>query len=282
MWVSASTEWLNNVRKGYGEDTIFSPVLEYLSNSNENENKKTSSKQSCHVKERAKSYILEEGLLYHKPSGGRLCIPKFLRMDVIREAHDAILGGGPSSIAKTAAAVGSRYYWPKLTVSVAEWIAGCDICHRIKHKNGRPYGLLQALPIPLDRAERVNIDFVTKLPTSETGDNAVVTIINPLTKRAHWIPVKEAELTAEKFATVFIDSYVPSRGLPVSIVSDWDTRFTCSFWQSLCSQLRIKLRMSTAYHPQSDGQAEKVNATLETFLKAYTSAKFLRIPRELP
>jgi len=129
MWVSASTEWLNNVRKGYGEDTIFSPVLEYLSNSNENEDKKTSSKQSCHVKERAKSYILEEGLLYHKPSGGRLCIPKFLRMDVIREAHNAILGGVHSSIAKTAAAVGSQYYWPKLTVSVAEWIAGCDICH---------------------------------------------------------------------------------------------------------------------------------------------------------
>jgi len=65
--VSASTEWLNNVRKGYGEDTIFGPVLEYLSNSNKNKDKKTSSKQSCRVKEQAKSYTLEEGLLYHKP-----------------------------------------------------------------------------------------------------------------------------------------------------------------------------------------------------------------------
>jgi len=132
-----------------------------------------------------------------------------LRTDVkVREAQDAILGGGYSGIAKTAAAVGSRYYWPKLTDSVAEWIAGCDVCYRIKYKNDRPYGLLQTLPIPLEHAERVNIDFVTKIPTSEAGYDAVATIIDPLTKRARWIPVKEAELTAEKFATAFIDGYV--------------------------------------------------------------------------
>jgi len=182
MRVSASTEWLNDVRKRYEEVTIFGPVIEYLSNSDENEDKKTSSKQSRRVKERAKSYTLEEGLLYHKPSRGRLCIPKFLRTDVIQEAHGAILGGGHSGIAKTAAAVGSRYYWPKLSDSVAEWIAGCDVRHRIKHKNARLYGLLQALPIPLERVERVNIDFVTKLPTSEAGYDAVATIIDPLTK----------------------------------------------------------------------------------------------------
>ena len=86
---------------------------------------------------------------------------------MIREAYDTILGGRHSSIVKTAAAVGSRYYWPKLTDSVAEWIARCDVCHRIKDKNARLYGLLQVLPIPLKCAELVNIDFITKLPTSE-------------------------------------------------------------------------------------------------------------------
>jgi len=269
MRVIASTEWLNDVQNGYVEDAIFGPVLQYLSNTNQKENKKASSKQTHRIQERAKSYTLEEGLLFHKPSGGKLCIPKSLRADVVREAHDAILGGGQSGIAKTAAAVGSRYYWPKLKDSIAQWIAGCDVCHRIKHKNDRPYGLLQPLPIPLERAERVNIDFVTKLPTSEAGYDEVATIIDSLTKRAWWIPVKEADLTAEKFATAFIDGYVQSRGLPVSIVSDRDTQFTSAFWQSLSSQLGIRLRMSTAYHPQSDGQAEKANATLETFLKAY-------------
>jgi len=94
---------------------------------------------------------------------------------------------------------------------------------------------------------------------------------NPPTKRAQWIPVKEGELIGENFTPVFIDGYVRSRGLPVSIVSDLDTRFTSNFWQSLCSQLGIRLQMSTAYHTQSDGQAGKANATLETFLKAYIS-----------
>jgi len=205
MRVSASTKWLNDVRNGYAEDVIFGPVLQYLSNTDEKDNKKASSKQTRRMQERAKSYTLEEGLLFHKPSGGKLCIQKSMRADVVREAHDAILGGRHSGIAKTAAAVGSRYYWPKLTDSIAEWIAGCDVCHRIKHKNARPYGLLQPLPIPLERADRVNIDFVTKLPTLEAGHDAVATIIDPLTKRARWIPVKEANLTAEKFATAFID-----------------------------------------------------------------------------
>lgn len=153
--------------------------------------------------------------------------------------------------------------------SITDWIHGCDICHRIKHKNARPYGLLQVLPTPLERAERVNIDFINKLHTSESGYDAVATVIDPLTKRTRWIPVTEAELTAEKFATAFIAGYVRCHGLPVSIVSDRDARFTSNFRQSFCAQLGIKLQMSTAYHPQTDGQAEKANATLETFLKAY-------------
>jgi len=192
-----------------------------------------------------------------------------MRADVVQEAHDAILDDVHSGIVKTAAVVGSRYYWPKLTDSIAEWIARCDVCHRIKHKNARPYGLLQPLPIPLEWTEQVNIDFVTKLPTPEAGHDAVATIIDPLPKRARWIPVKETDFTTAKFATVFIDGYIRSQGLPVSIVSDQDTRFTSGFWQSLCSQLGIRLQMSMAYHPQSDGQAEKANGTLETFLKAY-------------
>jgi len=139
----------------------------------------------------------------------------------------------------------------------------------VKHKNTRPYGLLQVLPIPSERAERVNIDFITKLLASEDGYDAVATIIDPLTKRTRWIPVKEAKLTVEKFARAFISGYVQNRGLLLSVVSDRNTRFTSEFWRTLSTQQGIKLQMSTAYHPQSDGQAEKVNATLETFLKAY-------------
>jgi hypothetical protein len=268
--ISASEEWLDDVRKGYTQDVVFGPILELLQGGEVGRDIKISKdKKTRRTRERAKAYFLQDGLLFHRASGGTLCIPHSQRQDVIREAHDAILGGGHAGIEKTAAAVSSRYYWPRLTDSVANWVAGCDICHRVKHKNARPYGLLQALPIPSERAERVNIDFITKLPASEDGYDAVATIIDPLTKRARWIPVKESELTAEKFAKAFIAGYVRNRGLPLSIVSDRDTRFTSEFWRTLCSQLGIQLRMSTAYHPQSDGQAEKANATLETFLKAY-------------
>jgi len=264
--ISASNDWLDDIRAGYTEDLVFSPVLEHL---NDKGGETPRTKKARRTRERAKSYLLQDGLLYHKPSGGKLCIPDNLRSDVIREAHDAILGGGHAGIEKTIAAVASRYHWPRMTDTITNWIRGCDVCHRVKHKNAKPYGLLQALPTPLERAERVNIDFITKLPMSKSGYDAVATVIDPLTKRTHWIPVTESDLTAETFVTAFIAGYVRSRGLPVSIVLDRDVRFTSSFWQSLCSQLGIKLWMSTAYHPQSDGQAEKVNSTLETFLKAY-------------
>jgi len=120
MHVSASTEWLNDVRNGYAEDVIFGPVLQYLSNTDEKVNKKARSKQTRRIQERAKLYTLKEGLLFHKPSGRKLCIPKSMRADVVREAQDAIRGSGHSGIVKTAAAVSSRYYWPKLTDSIAE------------------------------------------------------------------------------------------------------------------------------------------------------------------
>ena len=87
--VSASTEWLDDVRNGYGEDAVFGPVLHYLSNVRELENRNTDTKQKQRIRERAKAYTLDEGLLYHKPSGGKLCIPQTMRADVIREAHDA-------------------------------------------------------------------------------------------------------------------------------------------------------------------------------------------------
>ena len=84
--------------------------------------------------------------------------------------------------------------------TVAEWVEGCDVCHQVKHKNVRPYGPLQILPISTERAERVNIVFITKLPAGEGGYDAVANILDPLMKRARWIPIKEAELTAETFA----------------------------------------------------------------------------------
>jgi hypothetical protein len=92
-----------------------------------------------------------------------------------------------------------------------------------------------------------------------------------LTKRAHWIAAKEKDLTAVKFAEIFRDHHVRYHGLPDAIVSDRDVRFTSTFWKTLMGEFDTKLRMSTAFHPQTDGQAEKANSIVERYLRAYSA-----------
>lgn len=119
--ILASTEWLDNIRKGYEEDAIFRPVAQNLNSSTKDEKeRKITSKQNHRISERVQSYMLEECLLYHKPLDRKLCIPRLLRVDVIWEVHDVILGSGHNGISKTAAAVSMWYHWPKLIDSVAE------------------------------------------------------------------------------------------------------------------------------------------------------------------
>jgi len=110
---------LDDIRAGYTEDLVFGPVLEHL---NDKGGETPRTKKARRTRETAKSYLLQDGLLYHKPSGGNLCIPDNLRSDVIREAHDAILGGGHAGIEKTIAAVASRYHWPRMTDTITNWI----------------------------------------------------------------------------------------------------------------------------------------------------------------
>jgi transposase InsO family protein len=137
----------------------------------------------------------------------------------------------------------------------------------------KPYGLLQPLTIPEERWRRINIEFITKLPATGRGNDTIITIIDALTKRAHWIPTREAELTATKFAEIFRDAYFRLHGLPDVVVSDRDVRFTSEFWRTLVAEFDTKLAMSTAFHPQTDGQAEKANSIVERYLRAYTASR---------
>jgi len=111
--ISASQEWLQDIQKEYTQDIRFAPILEHLQTSGIGRDiTATNDKKICRICECAKGYILRDGLLFHRASGEKLCIPRVLQADVIREAHDAILGGGHVGVEKTAAAVASRYYWP--------------------------------------------------------------------------------------------------------------------------------------------------------------------------
>ncbi|GKD72679.1 putative reverse transcriptase domain-containing protein [Tanacetum coccineum] len=111
------------------------------------------------------------------------------------------------------------------------------------------------------------MDFVTKLPKTSTGQDTIWVIVDRLTKSAHFLPMKETD-SMEKLTRQYLKEVVSRHGVPVSIISDRDSRFTSHFWQSLQKALGTRLDMSTTYHPQTDGQSERTIQTLEDMLRA--------------
>ena len=187
-----------------------------------------------------------------------------LRYSIIYEAHDS-LSGGHFGTRRTASTIAQQFYWSRLFQEVKTYVHGCATCHRTKSSNQVPYGLLQPLDIPEDRWKRINIDFITKLPTTESGNDTIVTFIDGLTKRAHWVATQET-LSSKDFAQLFLEYYVRLHGLPNIIISDHDVCFTSEFWTELMKVWKTKLAMSTAFHPQTDGQAEKANSIVKRYL----------------
>ncbi|KAC9449874.1 hypothetical protein E3N88_45822 [Mikania micrantha] len=137
----------------------------------------------------------------------------------------------------------------------------------VKAEHQKPSGLLQQPEIPEWKWERIAMDFITKLPRTSSGYDTIWVIVDRLTKSAHFLPIKEADKT-EKLAKLYLKEIVSRHGVPVSIISDRDSRFTSRFWQSLQTALGTRLDMSTAYHPQTDGQSERTIQTLEDMLRA--------------
>ncbi|XP_073031193.1 uncharacterized protein [Primulina eburnea] len=146
---------------------------------------------------------------------------------------------------------------------------GDNIRREVKIEHQRPAGLLQSLPIPQWKWEHITMDFVVGLPKTQKGFNSIWVIVDRLTKSSHFLPVKTT-YSMNQYAEVYIQEIVRLHGIPVSIVSDRDPRFTSEFWKSLHRALGTKLAFSTAYHPQSDGQSERVIQILEDMLRACT------------
>jgi len=140
-------------------------------------------------------------------------------------------------------------------------------CLQVKAEHQRPSGMLQPLEIPMWKWEMITMDFVVKLPKTRKGNDAIWVIVDRLTKSAHFLPIKES-FEPEQLAQKYIDEIISMHGVPVSIVSDRDARFTSRFWRKFQKALGTKLDMSTAYHPQTDGQSERTIQTLEDMLRA--------------
>ncbi|GKE87198.1 putative reverse transcriptase domain-containing protein [Tanacetum coccineum] len=159
------------------------------------------------------------------------------------------------------------YWWPNMKAIIAEYVGKCLTCSRFKTKCQNPFGLLVQPKIPMWKWERITMDFITKLPKTSNEHNTIWVIVDRLTKSAHFIPTRETE-SMETHTRLYIKEIVSRHGVPISIISDRDSHFTSKFWQSLQSALGTQLDMSTAYHPETDGQSERTIQTLEDMLRA--------------
>ena len=131
---------------------------------------------------------------------------------------------------------------------IAEYVAKCDICRRIKAEHQRPAGLLKPLDIPVWKWDDISMDFIVGLPRTQKGHDAIWVIVDRLTKVAHFIPVKTT-FTVSKQAELYIDNILKLHGAPRSIVSNRGPQFTAKFWQSLYKSIGTNLEYSSAYHP---------------------------------
>jgi RNase H-like domain found in reverse transcriptase/Reverse transcriptase (RNA-dependent DNA polymerase)/Integrase zinc binding domain/Chromo (CHRromatin Organisation MOdifier) domain/Retroviral aspartyl protease len=216
--------------------------------------------------------MVKNGKFYHYQ--GRIYVPEKLQNEEIKRIHEA-KAHGHNGITKTVKRIQQNYNFPGILTKVKKVIHNCVTCARSKAPRHKPYGELQALPTP-DRAWRsIALDFVVKLPTSTepmtgTKFDSILVITDRLTKFGHFIPYKEAT-NSEELAYVFLRTIISIHGLPDEIVTDRGTTFTSKFWQSLMNQLGANHKLSTAYHPQTDGQTERLNQTLEQYLRCYVN-----------
>ncbi|GKF06553.1 putative reverse transcriptase domain-containing protein, partial [Tanacetum coccineum] len=157
------------------------------------------------------------------------------------------------------------YWWPGMKRDITTYVSKCLTCSKVKAEHQRPSGLLQQPEIPEWKWDNITMDFITKLPRTKSGHDTIWVIVDRLTKSAYFIAIRE-DYSMEKLARLYIDEIVAWHGVLMSIISDRDGRFTSRFWQTLQKALGTRLDMSTAYHPQMDGQSERTIQTLEDML----------------
>ncbi|KAJ0752837.1 putative nucleotidyltransferase, Ribonuclease H [Helianthus annuus] len=199
---------------------------------------------------------------------GRIWIHYFggLRDLVLDEAHKSGYSIHPGSD-KMYQDLKEYYWWPNLKGDIATYVGKCLTCVKVRAEYQNPSGLLQP-EIPVWKWEQISMDFITGLPWTTRGHAMIWVIVDRLTKSAHFLPIREKDST-EKLAEHYLKEIIVRNGVPISIISDRDGRFVSRIWQSFQESFGSRLDLSTAFHPQTDGQSERTIQTLEDMLRAY-------------
>jgi transposase InsO family protein len=210
---------------------------------------------------------LHTGVLLYQ---GKVIVPDvdYLRTHLIQEVHDQISTAHPGRD-KTYKLLKDRYYWRGMLADVERYVRNCHPCRRASSPRDKTPGLLQPLPVPDRPWQHISMDFVSFNKDKHGYDNVLV-VIDRLSKESISIPCYKTT-TAEEMASLFIYHVWRYFGPPDSIISDRGPQFISAFWTEFCRLLGIKLKRSTAHHPQTDGQTEIMNQYLEQRLRPFVN-----------
>ncbi|KAE9353403.1 hypothetical protein PF008_g5005 [Phytophthora fragariae] len=257
------------IREAYADDDDHAGLVEALSAPNK------AVELTARQRSRLHRYSIVEGLVYYQVDGGdepRIFVPndEDLRHRVLYEAHDTPLSGHLGR-EKTYTSVARNFWWAHMYKWVRKYVQTCETCHRVKPAPSTPAPLM-SLPVPADYWRSVSMDFIFEFPADARGHTGILVFVCRLSKMVRLAAVRNS-VTAPQAAQLFVDNVFRNHGLPEAFVSDRDPRFVSHFWQHLFRLLGTRLDMSTADHPQTDGQTERVNRVLEDILSSVCAAE---------
>jgi hypothetical protein len=205
---------------------------------------------------------------------GRVYIPKIKSVcdEIMRTNHDDPQGGHFGRT-RTSDAIRRKYFWHGMTKSIKSYVKSCDVCQRAIVHRHKEYGTLESLPTPKRPFETISLDFITGLPPSKWRGHvydSILVVVDTYTKWSTYIPCRK-DIDAAQLAEIFFEQIVSHYGMPKHLVSDRGSIFTSKFWSSLCFYLGARRKLSTAFHPQTDGQTERQNQILEYYLRCYVN-----------
>jgi len=208
--------------------------------------------------------LSDDGILRFRD---RVCIPDDAEVKrlILEEGHKSRLSLHPG-MTKMYQDLKETFWWQGMKKDVAQFVSACLTCQKAKVEHQRPGGILQSLEVPIWKWNNISMDFVTHLPRTFREHDTIWLIVDRLTKSAHFL-VMNLRMSMAKQAQLYIKEIVRLHGVPSSIVSDRDSRFTSRFWQTLQSAIGSKLTMSSAYHPRTNGQSERTIQSLEDLLR---------------
>jgi hypothetical protein len=255
-----------------------------LFNSKALEQAYSSPEWAAELKKYKSEYVQKPNRMWYRH--GKLVLPshtifEWLRHQIIREHHGTPVSGH-FGVAKVQESLQRYFFWRGMHKEIVNFIQTCVECQRNKYSRSRPFGLLQPLPPPVRPWQELTMDFVTSLPITVEGFDTVVTFVDRFTKLVHFRACTTTGLNAVKLADIFLEEIFRHHGVPQKIISDRDPKMNNRWWKEVLQRLGTRCRFSTAFHPETDGQLEIFNKSLQEVLRNFISPDMTNWARLLP